>query len=497
MTQEATERHRSPSPALLLSILIVLAFGLRAWHLGSWGFDSDETFTLRDSLVPRLDNPRPLLYYLNHYLIQPLMPLDELGLRLLPALFGVLGIPAFYLMCRRLVGTRAALFGSLLLTFSSLHVYYSQFARYWTLVFLLTSIYPFAIYLGLRERNSKLLVLGLVVGVLAVLAHPVSVLLLGGIGVWFLLTYVRRDQLTHAWSRKGVRWGVAIVALLAVLIAVRLVPMLHAWIYSPNSRPEGGEFLLRLPTGRGIKQISYLLSYIEALTLPLVLAGVAGIVILWHRDRSFALLSACVFLFPLVFLVLLSFLAPVSIFYLVPSTPVVFLGAGVFLDRLAELGRRLRPRWLLPAWGVMIILATGAPTLISQYRDGRRYDFRGAAHWLRENIGPGDVVYSDQFKVVVHYLPGVHVERLRDIAPLAATARELHAAGRGSLWVVSPSPAHAFRTGRNIGKLTGWMYDNCQLRNTLGVGRVDFRQYYLQIFRCPPGVSAEASAKLQ
>lgn len=494
VSPEETERRHKLGPTLLLSVLIVIALALRLWRLGNWSLDSDETFTLRDSLKPHLDNPRPLLYYLNHYLIQPLVPLDELGLRLLPAIFGVLAIPAFYLVCRRLVGTRAALFGTLFLTLSSLHVYYSQFARYWTLVFLLTAIYPYALYLGIRERNPKLLMVGLLTGVMAALAHPVSVLLLGGFGLWVILTYLRATQLAQLWSQRSVRLGVLVAAILAVAIALRFIPMLQAWIYSPEVRPEGGEFLLRMPTGRGIKQVAYLLSYVEALTLPLVLTGVMGIVILWQRDRSLALLLVCMFTFPLLFLVLLSFRAPVSIFYLVPSTPIVFLGAGVFLDRLTELGRALRPTWLLPAWVVVIILATGAPTLISQYRDGRRYDLRTAAQWLKRHIGPGDVIYSDQFKVMVHYLPGARIERLRDTEPLAATVRELRAAGRGALWVVVPAPGHAFRTSHDIGKLKRWMYDNCQLRTTLGVGRVDFRQYYLQLYRCPPEVQAGAAS---
>jgi 4-amino-4-deoxy-L-arabinose transferase-like glycosyltransferase len=486
--EEADRRHRL-GPTLLLSVLTVIAFALRIWRLGNWGFDSDETFTLRDSLNPRLDNPRPLLYFLNHYLVQPLIPLDEFGLRVLPALFGVLAIPAFYFVGRRLVGTRAALFGSLLLTFSGIHVYYSQFARYWTLVFLLTAIYPYAIYLGLRDRNRRMLSLGLLTAVIATLAHPVSVLLLGGMGVWVLMTYLRRDQLTHLWSQRGVRWGALAVVLLAVVIAVRFIPMLQGWVESHEAQPGSGEFLLQTPGGRGIKQIAYLLSYAEGLTLPLVLAGVLGIAVLWQRERSLALLLACMFTFPVLFLVLLSFRAPVSIFYLVPTTPIVFLGAGIFLDRMSELDGVLRPRWLLPAVLTAIILEAGAPTLISQYRDGRRYDFRAAANWLRKRMGPEDVLYSDQFKVMVHYLPGVRIEKLRsDPVPLAVTVREQHGSGRGAVWIVSPAPSHAFRTSRNIGKLKRWIYENCQLRNNLGVGRADFRQYYLQLYRCPPGV---------
>ena len=56
----------------------------------------------------------------------------------------------------------------------------------------------------------------------------------------------------------------------------------------------------------------------------------------------------------------------------------------------------------------------------------------------------------------------------------------------GALWVVAPAPAHAFRTNLKAGGLADWMYRNCQLRTTIGTGRLDFRQQYLQVYRCPP-----------
>jgi hypothetical protein len=54
------------------------------------------------------------------------------------------------------------------------------------------------------------------------------------------------------------------------------------------------------------------------------------------------------------------------------------------------------------------------------------------------------------------------------------------------LWVVAPAPSHAFRANLRQRGLIRWIYDNCQLRNSTGVGRVDYRQEYLHIYRCPP-----------
>ena len=131
------------------------------------------------------------------------MPLDEFGLRLLPAICGVLAVPAFYLVARRVVGTRAALFGAFLVATSALFVYDAQFGRYWSLVFLLSAVYPYVLYLGIRDGNGRLLTVGMLTGVVAVLAHPVSVLPLGGLGIWIIAVYLKRDRLAQLWSRRA------------------------------------------------------------------------------------------------------------------------------------------------------------------------------------------------------------------------------------------------------------------------------------------------------
>lgn len=475
-------------PALLLVGLVALAIALRMWRLGQWGFDGDEIYTLRDSLNPRLSNPRPLLYLLNHYLILPLVPLDELGLRLLPAFFGLLAVPVLYLITRRLVGKRAALFTALLVAVNPMHVYLSQYARYWSLVFLLSAVYPFAIYLGARDHNGRWLALGLVSGVLAVLAHPVSVFPVAGLAV-FLLLQLRRDVVARLWSQKTVRWAVFLGGILFLAAAVRSIDMLQGWISQHDTSTRVPDHLRDGPRSPGVKQLAILLGFVDGLTLPVALIGALGLYLVWQqRSRPLGLLLACMLVVPVTIILLLSFRTPVGVNYLLPATPVVFIGAGVFLDRMANVDLGFRPGWLLPAAITAIVIASGMPSLISQYRDGRRYDLRGAAQWLQPRLQPGDVVFSIQSRITAHYLPGAQVQALAPgSAPLIEAAGELRQAGRGQvLWIVAPAPSHAFRSNLRRGGLSRWMYDNCQIRNSLGVGRLDFRQQYLHIYRCPP-----------
>jgi len=485
-SENAQPRH-GLSPALILGGLIVLAIALRFWRLGDWNFQSTEMFTLRDSFTPQFRNPRPLGYLLTYYLVKPFLPLNEFGLRLLPAIFGVLTIPALYFVSRRLVGARAALFGALLLTFSHLHVNYSQLARYWSLVILLSAIYPYALYIGVRDRSRGALALGVVTGVLAALAHPVAILLLMGPAV-LLAFQVRRLDLRRLWGQTSVRWAAMLLAVAAGLIAWRFLPLLQGWISQHDESPGGGEFLH--PTFRqGVKQIYYLLGLSEGLTPPVALTGVMGIYLLWRaRDKSLAVFLASLALFPIVFLTLISVRTPVSQYYLVPTLPVFFLGAGVFLDHLFKLDWGLRPRWLLPTAIVLLVLTAGWPSLASEYLNGRRYDFRAMAQWLQPRMAPGDIVFSDQPRVLTHYLTGTKVQHLEpDTLPLQESLHAVREIGPGGgLWIVAPTMGHAFRTDLKSGGLIDWIYNNCQLKYLTGKGRVDFRQQYLQIHRCPP-----------
>jgi mannosyltransferase len=473
---------------LLLAGLTLLGLVLRFWHLGDWNFQATEIFTYRDSQRPQFGNARPLVYLLNYYLVRPLLSLDEFGMRLVPAIAGTIAIPALYLLGRRVVGTRAALFAALFVALNPTQILYSQLARYWSLVFLFCSIAPIAVFLGVRDRSGRMFSVGVVATILAGLSHPVGILSVGGPAL-LLLFGLRREQLAEWWSHAGVRWGA--VALLAVLALAlyRFVPFLYGWISMHDQMPGYGQFLLPPQRPPGVKQLLRLTALADSLTVPVVLAALAGVYLVWRsgRDRSVALFLVSVAAVHLGFLLLVSFRTSVSLYYFLPSAPAFFLGAGLFLDWVCRVNSQARPAWVVPATVTAMILAAGVPTLISDYRDGRRFDFRGAARWLSEQIGPGDVVFSDQPMVLQHYLPQVKVVHLQqNPVPLADSLRSLQEGGRSTLWLVAPAASHAFRATLKESGLRQWIYGNCQPQNTLGRGRVDLRQHYLQVYRCPP-----------
>ena len=213
-----------------------------------------------------------------------------------------------------------------------------------------------------------------------------------------------------------------------------------------------------------------------------------GVYAVWRRDRALGIFLASLALFPLAFIALISARTPVSTYYLLPTAPVFFIGAGVFLDRVFAADWGLRPRWLIPGTILVTFLSATMPTLVSQYRNGRRFDFRGGAQWLQPHVSEGDAIYSDQPMVLAHYLKGEEVQKLRaNPEPLEEALDQVRRSGGKALWVIAPAPAHAFRTNLKPGGLADWLWSTCQMRNTIGQGRLDFRQQYLQIYQCPPG----------
>lgn len=187
-----TARH-----GLWLIAATLLAAALRLWHLGEWSFWVDEAHTWRDVTWPLeggsgfLGTDRgkyPLAFLLLHGLRSAgLLGDDEFSLRLPFALLGIASVPLLALCGRRLVGPTAAVVAALLCAVHPWHIFWSQNARGYMLVFVASIVVVDRAVCWTQHRRKRDLVLGVLALLVAALSHPTGLILGVGVGAFVLL----------------------------------------------------------------------------------------------------------------------------------------------------------------------------------------------------------------------------------------------------------------------------------------------------------------------
>lgn len=201
-----------------LAGLVVAGGVLRFATLGTQSFWLDEAATvdlLQRSFGDMLSGvsageSTPHLYYIVAWLWAKVFGTGEVALRSLSALLGTAAIPVAYALGRRIAGRRAGLMAAALCAFNPLLVWYSQEARSYSLLVLLTGLTLLAM-LNVVERPSRgSLVAWTVLSILALATHYFAGFLIAAEAVWMVSRSESR-------ARPAAAVGVVGVAALALL----------------------------------------------------------------------------------------------------------------------------------------------------------------------------------------------------------------------------------------------------------------------------------------
>ena len=136
----------------------------------------------------------PPLYYVVAWLWAKLFGTGEVGLRALSALLGTLTIPVAFALGRRAVGDRAGLIAAALTAFNPLLFWYSQEARSYALMVLLTGLGLLVFLDLLRAPSGRRYALWALLGIASLATHYYSGFLLGAECLWLLWRAPRRDH---------------------------------------------------------------------------------------------------------------------------------------------------------------------------------------------------------------------------------------------------------------------------------------------------------------
>lgn len=183
-----------------IGAMTVVAAWIRAPGLGKWCLAIDE-FYFSQSVSFILDSGLPRFpdggYYLRGIGLQylstiPMILMEnrELAARLLPLAFGILSIPLFYLLSRKLLSPASAAVCSLLLLLSSWHIEFSRFARMYAPFQFFLFLFIYFLYSGYCENKERAKTFAWIVAFLSILFYEGSIFL----PVFFVFVIATRDQ---------------------------------------------------------------------------------------------------------------------------------------------------------------------------------------------------------------------------------------------------------------------------------------------------------------
>ena len=209
------------APALVaVALLTGLGAALRFYGLAHQGFWFDEANTAQLvqfspgkmlGLIPQSESTPPL-YYCVAWVWARVFGRDEAGLRSLSALCGVLTIPLAYLVAAHLIGRRAGLIATALTAFSPLLIWYSQEARSYSMLVLLTALSLLGWVTARASPTPRALTLWVLASALALATHYYAAVAVVPEAIW-LLAERRRHRAVQAAVAIVAGCGLALVPL--------------------------------------------------------------------------------------------------------------------------------------------------------------------------------------------------------------------------------------------------------------------------------------------
>ncbi len=329
----------------------------------------------------------------------------------MPALIGIVSIPALYWPTRKMLGVANALLAALLLAVSPWHLYWSQNARFYTALLLLYTLALFAFYFGLEQDRPAYLLASLALIFFASRERFMALFFVPVAGAYLLLL-----KLLPYEKPPGLRArNVGMMSLLG--LAATLFDVIRYFTTGQSYFLDSLVGFLGRPIDDPFRLAGFITS---SLGVPLAaLASFGAAYLLLRRSRPGLLLTIA---------------AAVPVFLLLASSPFIFakdryvfvtlicwvmLAAGAATALLSQLegsGRVL-------AVGVVFMLIADATWDNVQYyeiNNGNRRDWKGAFALVQHRRESGDIVVTTRPELAAYYL-GEDVPWMGDVQPNAVT----------------------------------------------------------------------------
>ncbi len=391
---------------VVLAAIVALAAFLRFYALSRESLWFDEAFSasvadwdprwiiLKLTELGLRSTDRNVFHLLLHYVL--LFGHNEMTVRAIPAVSGVLSVVALYALGKRLAGEATGLLAAFLLAISPLHVWFSREGRGYALLTLFGLLAAFYILRALDDSRFGSWLGYVLLAALGAYTHSFGVLVIGALGLFAVIPLaVQRGPATSF-----VRWFTAQAILLLLL-----VPMVSE--FTGQTSEGWGSWIgekYGTPTLKTLAQTMGIFSFGTAydhnrLVFIVGLLAFAVICLLalasaWRARRGprWWTAQAQPVVFALVYLV-----TPISVLFVASQFTPLYLERYLlpFLPPyllIVALGLLSIPRlpWRLAAAACLLVITI--PALLAVYEPGQKEDWRGGAAYVASGVREGDVI---------------------------------------------------------------------------------------------------------
>jgi 4-amino-4-deoxy-L-arabinose transferase-like glycosyltransferase len=344
-----------------------------------------------------------------------LLGINEWSARLVSVVIGVFTIPILYLPFRKTFGNQVMLIALLLLAVSPWHIFWSQNARFYTSLLLLSTLALFAFFYAIEHDRPVYLLLFYVLLYLASSERLTAFFIVPVVFGYIFSLWVLPIE-----KPKGLNRRIVLLSLLP-LILFALVEVGRSALLGSSLT----SFMLNTFSGQlNTTPLRLTLSIVYRISVPVFILGLfGGIYIITTKQRAglFVFISATL---PILVLIVLSmFMFAVDRYIFITLLPWLILGALA----IKELFFNVKSFAVLLPFGVLMILLVSSLSeiyLYFQFQNGNRPNWKDAYQYVERNIRDEDIVYTTRYELGDYYLPDANNRYINSFDPASLAENE-------------------------------------------------------------------------
>jgi mannosyltransferase len=382
--KETPEDKRNNYILYILIGLTITGAILRLYHLGYNSLWLDEAATYYHSINfstifdynNSTDLFNPPVFFLFEALMIKLFGASEIGLRIIPAIFSIITIPAAYFMGREFYDKYTGIITAAVFTFSPFLIYYAQEARSYSLLMFLYVILMYIFLKALKSNNrDEWIIFGLISAII-INTHYYGAVFVAILSLYAIIYFRENIKAVLTGIGVGILFSLPMVILTAILYIYRT-----EW-----GAPTYGLVGEKLITGT-LFELSGLTGYIPELIFLMLVAS--GIICLIYTDKDKALvllwIICATFVFSLAFAPHMAVMPRYMIFLLIPFTLAIAYGSPYVMQYVSK-----NPI-IVACIFIFIFVGIGFPFYQSYYTTYYKEDWRGVSSEL-SLAAPGSVI---------------------------------------------------------------------------------------------------------